>query len=58
MGQSGTFFEIGEDLYAISVAELEKRLVVLDDEISRIKTELLKKQSERDAADSIFGTKP
>jgi len=58
MGQSETSFKIGEDLYAISVAELEGRLVVLKDEISRLEIELDKKKRERDAADSLFDAKP
>ncbi len=57
MTQSITEFSLGEDLYAVSVAELESRLGVLEDEITRIKRELSKKQSERSAADNIFARK-
>jgi uncharacterized small protein (DUF1192 family) len=45
---------IGENLDAISVAELEQRIQALDSEISRIKVEIAKKQASRNAADAFF----
>lgn len=58
MVQKKTDFAIGEDLYGVSMVELEHRLVVLEDEISRIKIELAKKQAELTAADQLFARKP
>ena len=58
MPQTGTNFAIGEDLYGVSVLELTERLGVLRAEISRIETELTKKQSDLSAAEQIFGRKP
>ncbi len=57
MTQNQTDFVIGEDLYGVSVAELELRVGVLEDEISRIKAELTKKQVELSAADKLFAQK-
>ncbi len=54
MAQKGTMFEIGEDLYGISLEELHERIVVLKQEIARIEVELTKKQSELSAAEQIF----
>jgi uncharacterized small protein (DUF1192 family) len=48
---------IGQDLDAISVAELEHRIKLLDSEIARIRAEIAKKQQSRSAADAFF-TKP
>ena len=45
---------IGENLDAISVAELEQRIKLLDSEIERIRTEIAKKQASRNAADAFF----
>lgn len=47
-------FQIGEDLYGISIDELETRISILKDEISRLQDELGKKKEERIAADDIF----
>lgn len=58
MVQKLTDFAIGEDLYAVSVAELQLRLGVLEGEIARIERELSKKQVELSAADKLFGQKP
>jgi uncharacterized small protein (DUF1192 family) len=55
--QSETKFELGEDLYGVSVAELKQRLQLLQTEISRIEGELAKKQKELSAADQLFGLK-
>jgi uncharacterized small protein (DUF1192 family) len=45
---------IGENLDAISIAELEQRIVSLDSEINRIRVEIAKKQSGKAAAASFF----
>lgn len=47
-------FAIGEDLYGISVAELDGRIVLLKAEIKRIETELAKKQKDLNAAQQLF----
>lgn len=47
-------FTIGEDLYGISVAELDSRIVLLRAEIHRIETELAKKQKDLNAAQQLF----
>ena len=55
--QSETIFQIGEDLYGVSVDELHSRLSVLKAEISRIEQELTKKSDELSAADLLFKPK-
>lgn len=45
---------IGENLDAISIAELEQRIVNLDSEINRIRAEIAKKQASKAAAASFF----
>ena len=45
---------IGENLDAISVAELEQRIQALKSEIVRLKAEIAKKQASRSAADAFF----
>lgn len=45
---------IGENLDAISVAELEHRIQALESEISRIRDEIAKKLASRNAADAFF----
>jgi len=55
--QSETKFEIGEDLYGVSVAELETRLKRLEAEITRIEDELDKKKRDLSAADLLFSPK-
>lgn len=57
MTQSDTNFTIGEDLYGVSLAELEERIEILRAEITRIEAEIAKKQRERDDAHNIFGKK-
>jgi len=47
-------FKIGEDLYGISIEELQTRITVMQSEISRLQDELIKKKNEKDAADSLF----
>lgn len=45
---------IGENLETLSVAELEARVVELEREIARVKTELEKKRRHEDAASALF----
>lgn len=45
---------IGENLDSISIAELEHRIVTLDSEIVRLRTEIAKKQASMAAAASFF----
>ena len=47
---------IGENLDAISIAELEHRIVVLDSEINRLRGEIAKKTASKAAAASFFRT--
>ena len=47
---------IGENLDAISVAELEHRISVLESEIQRIRAEIGKKQASKTAAATFFRT--
>ena len=46
--------EIGQDLYLLSVKELEERIALLTEEIERLKASIKSKQSSRSAADSFF----
>jgi uncharacterized small protein (DUF1192 family) len=45
---------VGEDLRSLSQAELEARIVVLNEEIERVKVELDAKKRHEEAAASIF----
>ena len=45
---------IGENLDAISIAELEQRIQALESEIARIRAEIARKQASRSAADAFF----
>jgi len=54
MTQSETKFDIGEDLYGVSVEELKARVTVLKAEIDRIERELTKKQSDLSDAEQLF----
>ncbi len=45
---------IGESLETLSVAELEARIVELEREIARVKTELEAKRRHEDAASALF----
>jgi len=54
MAQSETSFEIGEDLYGVSVEELKERIQLLKSEIDRIERELTKKQSDMSIAEQFF----
>ncbi len=46
--------DIGQDLYLLSINELEERIALLNDEIARLKAAIASKQSTRGAADSFF----
>jgi uncharacterized small protein (DUF1192 family) len=48
----------GEDLYGLSVSELDERIALYQAEISRLEAERVKKQAETDAAHAIFGKTP
>ena len=47
---------IGENLDAVSVAELEHRISVLESEIQRIRAEIGKKQASKAVAATFFRT--
>ena len=47
----------GEDLYGVSVAELDARIAVYRAEITRLEAERVKKAAERHAAHAVFGSK-
>ena len=47
-------FSIGQDLGSISIAELERRIEVLNAEIERLKANIAEKQKSLHAANSIF----
>jgi len=55
--QSETVFQIGDDLYGVSVDELNTRIGVLKAEITRIELELTKKSADLSAADLLFKPK-
>ena len=46
--------EIGQDLYLLSVKELEERITLLTEEIERLQAAIKSKQSSRGVADSFF----
>ena len=52
-----TEVQIGEDLYGISIDELEARILILKSEINRLEHELRKKKQERNAAENLFAPK-
>jgi len=45
---------VGDDLYGVSVAELEIRIDVLREEITRTQAALTKKQAELSEAETLF----
>jgi len=47
----------GEDLYGLSVSELDERISLYQSEITRLEAERAKKQAETEAAHAIFGKK-
>lgn len=56
MRQSETPISVGDDLYGCSLEELRERIRILQLEVSRTEAELSKKQTERAAADQLFGS--
>ena len=55
MSQSETNFTLGEDLYGVSVTELEGRVEALRAEIDRIEAVVTKKKKELSDAQKLFG---
>jgi len=53
--ETETKFQLGEDLYGVSIAQLKGRLHCLQSEIARTEAELLKKEKDISAAHEIFG---
>ncbi len=45
---------VGADLSMLSVDELEKRIIIFEQEISRIREDVSAKQISKQAAESIF----
>ena len=45
---------IGENLDAISITELEQRILILESETNRLRAEIAKKQASKAAAASFF----
>jgi uncharacterized small protein (DUF1192 family) len=50
-------YYINEDLYGLSIEELNVRIKVFKNEILRFEKELVKKSSELSAADQLFSSK-
>lgn len=46
--------EIGQDLYLLSAAELNDRILLMKEEIARLEADIKKKTSSRDTADQFF----
>jgi uncharacterized small protein (DUF1192 family) len=46
--------EMGQDLALLSVGELQERIALLREEISRLEAAIASKQASRSAADSVF----
>jgi len=46
--------EIGQDLTLLSVKELDERMALLREEITRLEADRTKKQASRSAADQFF----
>ena len=46
--------EIGQELTLLSVAELDERVALLQEEIARLEADKVKKQAQRSAADQFF----
>lgn len=46
--------EIGQDLSLLSVNELQARIALLKDEITRLETNIASKQASRTSADQFF----
>ena len=52
--KAGRDLVVGGDLYGLSVSQLDERVDILQHEITRIRTELTKKQAEKSAAEQFF----
>lgn len=52
--RAGQAFCVGEDLYGVSVAQLEERLKILDAEQARITREIAKKAKDLSSAEGFF----
>ncbi len=50
----GQGFQVGEDLYAVSVDQLTERITILDAELARIRGVLNKKSKELTIAENFF----
>lgn len=50
--------EIGTDLSAVSVAELQERITLLEREVERCRENMRQKQASAAAADAFFKSKP
>ncbi|MBN9584497.1 MAG: hypothetical protein BGN84_13860 [Afipia sp. 62-7] len=48
--------EMGQDLSALSVGDVEERIALLMAEIERLKADAAKKRASRDAANAFFKT--
>lgn len=46
--------DIGQDLSALSISELEARILLLKNEIERLEAERIKKDKAKSAADGVF----
>ena len=46
--------EIGQELSLLSVTELNERISLMREEISRLEADIAKKQSSRTSADQVF----
>jgi len=51
-------FSLGESLDAVSMEELQERILLLRAEIDRIEAEMVRKRASREAAASFFKTGP
>ncbi len=47
-------YKVGQDLSALSIAEIDQRVALLEAEIARLKEARAKKDASRSAADSFF----
>ncbi len=47
-------YEIGQDLYLLSVEELSERIALMTAEIDRLKEAMTRKRASKDAAASFF----
>lgn len=54
VGQQAVSHQIGQDLSALSLHELEERMALLRAEIVRLDEARARKAASRDAADSVF----